>query len=185
MSFDNVTVTGAVGGGPVIGLIWAQTEDGVIGRDGGMPWDVPEDLAHFRKTTTGHPVIMGRRTWESFPRKYRPLPDRTNIVVSSSGPLEGAAVVGSLEAALAEAKRAPGAEQIWIIGGGRLYADAVAVANTAVVTVIEGNAEGDTYAPVLGPEWDLKGVTPAGGWLESSTGTRYRLSLWARGATGA
>ncbi|MBJ2120409.1 dihydrofolate reductase [Arthrobacter sp. MSA 4-2] len=182
MSFDDVTVTGAVGGEPVIGLIWAQTEDGVIGKDGGMPWHVPEDLTHFRRITTGHPVIMGRRTWESFPAKYRPLPDRTNIVVSSSGPLEGAVVVGSLQDALAEARRAPGAEQIWIIGGGKLYAEAVAEANAAVVTVIETDTDGDTYAPVLGPEWDLKGVSPAGGWLDSTSGTRYRLSLWARGS---
>ena len=182
MSFDSVTVSSAANGQPVIGMIWAQTENGVFGKDGGMPWDVPEDLAHFKATTAGHPVIMGRRTWESFPEQYRPLPGRTNIVVSSSGPFEGAVVARSLEDALAEARRAPGAEQIWIIGGARLYASAVAVANAAVVTVIESSTDGDTQAPVLGPEWDLKGVSPAGGWLTSRNGTRYRLSLWARAA---
>ena len=67
---------------PVIAMIWAQTPERVIGRDGTMPWHVPEDLAHFRAHTHGHPVIMGRRTWESFPARFRPLPGRTNIVVS-------------------------------------------------------------------------------------------------------
>ncbi len=182
MSFDSVSVSSAVNGKPVIGMIWAQTENGVFGKDGGMPWDVPEDLAHFKATTQGHPVIMGRRTWESFPEKYRPLPGRTNIVVSSSGPLEGAIVVNSLDAALAQARNSPGSEQIWIIGGAKLYASAVSEANAAVVTVIESPTDGDTQAPVLGPEWDLKGVSPAGGWLTSVNGTRYRLSLWARSA---
>ena len=88
----------ALVGSPVVGMIWAQTVDGVIGRDGTMPWHLPEDLAHFRRTTQGHPVIMGRRTWESFPEKYRPLPGRTNIVVSRQDPdpaeYRGAVVVG-------------------------------------------------------------------------------------------
>ena len=65
-----------------VGMIWAQTPDRVIGRDGTMPWHLPEDLAHFKEHTLGHPVIMGRRTWESFPERFRPLPGRTNIVVS-------------------------------------------------------------------------------------------------------
>ena len=100
-----LSVSDAVGSRPVIGMIWAQTEDGVIGRDGGIPWQVPEDMAHFKATTTGHPVIMGRRTWESFPPAFRPLPDRTNIVISSSGvDLPGAVVVDSLDAAFHAAR---------------------------------------------------------------------------------
>ena len=67
-----------------VGMIWAQTPDRVIGRDGTMPWHLPEDLAHFKEHTLGHPVIMGRRTWESFPERFRPLPGRTNIVITSS-----------------------------------------------------------------------------------------------------
>ena len=66
---------------PRIGLIWAEARGGVIGRDGGMPWHVPEDLAHFRATTLGAPVVMGRRTWESFPERLRPQPGRRNHVV--------------------------------------------------------------------------------------------------------
>ena len=67
-----------------LGLVWAQARGGVIGKDGGMPWHVPEDLAHFKAVTSGHPVIMGRRTWESFPARFRPLPGRRNIVVTAS-----------------------------------------------------------------------------------------------------
>ena len=69
---------------PAIAMIWAQTPERVIGRDGTMPWHVPEDLAHFRAHTHGHPVIMGRRTWESFPARFRPLPGRRNVAVTSS-----------------------------------------------------------------------------------------------------
>lgn len=184
---SGLSASAAVGDAPLIGMIWAQTEDGVIGRDGGMPWHLPEDLAHFKSTTAGHPVIMGRRTWESFPAEYRPLPERTNIVVTSRDPQEqalaGAVVVGSLDAALQEAGRSPGAEEIWIIGGGHLYKDALPRANAAMVTVIESDADGDTFAPVLGPDWKLAAVTPADGWLTGADGARYRISLWTRAAS--
>lgn len=87
---------------PRLGAIWAQTIDGVIGRNGTMPWHVPEDLKHFQEVTTGKPVIMGRRTWESLPDAYKPLPGRTNIIVSRSvGAVEardGAIWVSSLDA---------------------------------------------------------------------------------------
>jgi dihydrofolate reductase len=176
-----LSVSDAVGSRPVIGMIWAQTEDGVIGRDGGIPWQVPEDMAHFKATTTGHPVIMGRRTWESFPEKFRPLPDRTNIVVSRSATdLPGAVVVDSLDAAFEAAQASPGAEEIWVIGGGRVYTDAMPWANVALVTVVGSAVEGDTVAPALGVDWTLAALTPESGWLESSGGTRYRISLWTR-----
>jgi dihydrofolate reductase len=177
-----LSVLDAVGSRPVIGMIWAQTENGVIGRDGKIPWHVPEDMAHFKATTTGHPVIMGRRTWESFPSTFRPLPDRTNIVISGSGSadLRGAVLVDSLDAALQAAQASPGAEEIWIIGGSRVYTDAMPRANVALVTVIEDAVEGDTVAPAFGPEWALAALTPESGWLESSGGTRYRISLWTK-----
>ena len=178
-----LSVPEAVGSRPVIGLIWAQTEDGVIGKDGGIPWHVPEDMAHFKSTTTGHPVIMGRRTWESFPSTFRPLPDRTNIVISGSfDNIPGAVVVDSLDAAFEAARSSPGAEEIWVIGGGRVYADAMPRANAALVTVVESSADGDTVAPALGSEWALAALTPESGWLESSSGTRYRISLWRKQA---
>ena len=171
---------------PVIGLIWAQTLDGVIGRDGGMPWHLPEDLAHFKATTAGHPVIMGRRTWESFPSAYRPLPGRTNIVVSSSETLadeispSGAVVVSSLEQALDTARHSPGGDRIWIVGGAQLYEAAVPFADVAVVTVIGTSVEGDTYAPRLGPEWTFTAVSPSADWHTAANGTSYRIAVWVR-----
>lgn len=178
----------ALVGSPVIGMIWAQTVDGVIGRDGSMPWHLPEDLAHFKRTTEGHPVIMGRRTWESFPEKYRPLPGRTNIVVSRQeldrSDYPGAVVVGSLEQALREARGSEGADEIWVIGGGQVYAEAAEHANAALVTVIDTAVEGDTYAPVLAQSWNLAGVEPSEGWTTARNGTRFRISLWTRSGAG-
>ena len=171
---------------PLVGMIWAQTLDGVIGRDGGMPWHLPEDLAHFKATTAGHPVIMGRRTWESFPPAYRPLPGRTNIVVSSSETLAaelepaGAVVVPSLAQALDAAGRSDGAEQIWIVGGAQLYEAAAPLADAAVVTVINSDVGGDTYAPRLGKDWAFAAASPAEGWHSAANGTSYRIALWVR-----
>ena len=107
------------GSGVVVGGIWAQTPNGVIGADGTIPWHVPEDLKFFARTTVGHPVIMGRRTWDSFPERFRPLPGRPNIVITSrpdSAPADGSRVwaVDSYPAAVALALRllplAPGIE---------------------------------------------------------------------------
>ncbi|WP_315432208.1 dihydrofolate reductase [uncultured Rothia sp.] len=127
-----------------LGAIWAQTDAGIIGRAGDMPWYAPEDLAHFKKVTLGAPVIMGRRTWESFPPRFRPLPGRTNIVISRSvteaEEHDGALWVPSLDAALYAARDAAGAAvedaaedttadtaevDAWIIGGGSVYAEAL------------------------------------------------------------
>ena len=132
-----------------LGAIWAQTDAGIIGRDGDMPWYAPEDLAHFKKVTLGAPVIMGRRTWESFPPRFRPLPGRTNIVISRSvaeaQERDGALWVPSLDAALYAARDAVGAPvedtpadtvtadtpavDAWILGGGSVYAEALSRTN--------------------------------------------------------
>jgi dihydrofolate reductase len=87
----------------VLGLVWAQAHAGVIGRNGGMPWHVPEDLAHFKAVTLGAAVVMGRRTWESFPERFRPLPGRRNIVLTrdASWSADGAERATSLDDALA------------------------------------------------------------------------------------
>ena len=111
-----------------LGLVWAQTSTGVIGKAGDMPWHLPEDMSHFSRLTTGHPVIMGRKTWESFPDKYRPLPGRTNIVITRQAAwrdtpgAEGAVAVASLDDALLESQFVPGHETVWIIGGGEIFA---------------------------------------------------------------
>jgi len=131
-------------------LIVARAANGIIGKDNGMPWHLPADLAHFKRTTMGRPVIMGRRTWESI---GRPLPGRRNVVVTrNTGFLApGAEVVGSLEDAwrvLADA------DEVFVIGGGQLYAETLPGADRVYVTEIGKAIEGDTRFPDLDPsEW--------------------------------
>lgn len=169
-----------------IGMIWAQTVDGIIGHEGTMPWSLPEDLAHFRQTTMGHPVIMGRRTWASIPPRFRPFPGRTTIVLTSDSATAdevasaGAGVVHSLQEGLDAAASAPGSEEIWICGGGEVYAAYEPLADTAVVTVINSDAAGDTQAPRLSADWKLAQREPAEGWLSAANGTGYRHEVWER-----
>lgn len=169
-----------------IGMIWAQTKNGVIGKDGGMPWHLPEDLKHFSRLTTGHPVIMGRKTWESFPEKYRPLPGRTNIVITrnrewgSTADAEGAVVVNSLDAALLESQFSPGGQKVWIVGGGEIFEQSMGIANLAVITIIDLETDGDTFAPELGDDWTFDTMAPADGWLTAANGTNYRFTSWRR-----
>lgn len=155
-----------------IGLVWAEARGGVIGADGGMPWSVPEDLAHFRAVTTGHPVIMGRRTWESFPARFRPLPDRRNIVVTRTPDwsADGAERAGSLDEALALAD----STSVWVIGGARLFAEAIERADLLEVTELDLEVSGDTFAPSR-TGWDVAEVEPADGWSVSRTGVPYRF----------
>ena len=102
-----------------VGLIWAQSPSGVIGRHGGIPWHLPEDLARFKNLTMGHTVVMGRRTWESLPAKVRPLPGRRNVVLTRQADYmaAGATVVDGLDAALAGSNR----DLTWVIGGSEIY----------------------------------------------------------------
>src|SRR5690554_1117166 len=143
--------------GPAPKAIWAQARDTkgrpVIGSDGDMPWHVPEDLNHFKQSTAGAAVIMGRRTWESFPAAFRPLPGRTNIVITSTDSLNGAdAVVTSLDQALEAAGRLSPTTDVWIIGGGRVYADAMSLLQQLEVTEIDLEVSGDTFAPTIDPQ---------------------------------
>jgi dihydrofolate reductase len=169
-----------------LGLVWAQSSTGVLGRDGGMPWNLPEDMLHFSRLTTGHPVIMGRKTWESFPDKYRPLPGRTNIVITrqegwgETPGAEGAIAVRSLDDALLESQFAPGHETVWIIGGGDIFTQSLDLADVAVVTTIDTAEEGDTFAPELGYDWTAGASLPSDGWLTAENGTRYRITVWRR-----
>ncbi|MEA5453534.1 dihydrofolate reductase [Sinomonas sp. JGH33] len=168
-----------------VGLIWAQTHSGVIGRDGTMPWHVPEDMAHFASVTKGHPVVMGRKTWDSIPVRFRPFSDRTNIVVTrrQGWAAGGAVVVHSLEEALAAAASAPGGTRTWLIGGGELFGQALDLdaVNIAVVTYLDLELDGDAFAPKLGPEWVLASSEPVeGAWLASRTGVRYRIAVYRR-----
>ena len=135
-----------------LGLIFARARNGVIGKGGGLPWHLPEDMAHFKQITMGRPVIMGRKTWESLPDRFRPLPGRTNIVVTRQPHWQapGATGAASLPEAIALCAGEPRA---WIIGGAEIYAQAVLLAHTAEVTEIEADFEGDAHAPRFGPHW--------------------------------
>ena len=154
--------------------IWAEARGGVIGSGGTMPWHVPEDLAYFSERTRGSAVIMGRRTWESFPERFRPLPGRRNIVITRDGSYE--AVGGETCGSLDEATSLAG-DDAWIIGGGQVYREALPRVSELYVTEIDLEVDGDTRAPEIGPGWIR---STAGEWLTSRTGTRYRFMVWTR-----
>ena len=129
--------------GPRVYLVAAVASNRIIGSNGRLPWSLPEDLKHFKRLTLGHPVIMGRRTWESL---NGPLPGRDNIVVSATPGYDapGAAVANSLEGALALCTGEPVA---FVIGGSRLFAESLPIADGLVMTEIDRAYEGDTWFP--------------------------------------
>jgi dihydrofolate reductase len=135
-----------------LNLIFARARNGVIGRDNALPWHLPEDLAHFKRSTLGCPLIMGRKTWDSLPPKFRPLPGRLNVVVTRQHGWQapGAVVANSLDEACAAC---PTDSTAWVIGGAELYTQALPFASTTVVTEIDADFEGDAFAPQFGPEW--------------------------------
>ena len=157
-----------------VGLIWAQSTSGVIGRAGSIPWQLPEDLARFKEVTMSHTVVMGRRTWQSLPALVRPLPGRRNIVLSRQNGFvaNGATVVGSLEEALTD-------PQTWVIGGEQVYVLAMPKATRCEVTEVEielPRDDGDSLAPVLDETW----LGTTGEWLTSRSGLRYRFYSYRR-----
>lgn len=155
-----------------LGLIWAQSASGVIGRDGGIPWRLPEDLARFKQLTMDHTVIMGRLTWESLPAGVRPLPGRKNVVVTRHADYvaDGAEVTDIVAAHDGEA---------WVIGGAQIYALALPMAARCEITEIEidlRREDGDVMAPVLDESW----VGTTGEWLTSVSGLRYRFHSYLK-----
>ena len=135
---------------PRVVLVAAVAENGVIGDDGGMPWHYPADLQHFKGTTLGHPVVMGRLTYESIVADLGgPLPDRTNVVLSTRDldlP-EGAVHADSLDGALALAREAPGGETIYVVGGATVYEQFLDRADAMVLTEVPESPSGDTVFP--------------------------------------
>jgi dihydrofolate reductase len=157
-----------------VGLIWAQSTSGVIGRGGAIPWRLPEDLARFKKLTMGHTVVMGRRSWESLPHGVRPLPGRRNVVLSRHADYlaDGATVVTTLGDALT-------GDDIWVIGGEQIYGLAMPLATRCEVTEVDIDLpleDGDALAPVLNETW----LRVTGEWQISSTGLRYRFVSYRR-----
>jgi len=157
-----------------VGLIWAQSPSGVIGRAGAIPWRLPEDLARFKELTMGHTVVMGRLTWESLPGKVRPLPGRRNVVVTRQADYmaDGATVVGGLDEVAAD-------DEMWVIGGGQIYTLALPIATRCEVTEAEVDLpreDDDVVAPVLDEAW----VGVEGDWMTSTSGLRYRFLRYQR-----
>ncbi len=135
-----------------ISLVFAMAENRVIGRDGALPWRLPADFRHFKRLTTGHTLIMGRKTFESI---GRPLPGRRSVVLSRRPGYrpEGVEVAGGLEAALA---LAAGEEEVFVIGGAALFAEALPRARRVYLTLVHGEVDGDVQAPPLDPAaWRL------------------------------
>jgi dihydrofolate reductase len=157
-----------------VGLIWAQSPSGVIGRAGAIPWRLPEDMARFKGLTMGHTVVMGRLTWESLPGKVRPLPGRRNVVVTRQADYmaDGATVVGGLD-------EVPADDEMWVIGGGQIYTLALPIAIRCEVTEVEVDLpreDDDVVAPVLDEAW----VGVEGDWMASTSGLRYRFTSYQR-----
>jgi dihydrofolate reductase len=161
----------------MVSLIWAQAANGVIGKDGTLPWRLPEDLVRFRALTIGSTVLMGRATWDSLPDKARPLVDRRNLVLTTqtdwSAP--GAIRVGSIQAGIAQAEGS-----LWVIGGLRVYQAAFPFAKRLVITELEQSFDGDTHAPTIDADWIVQHREPAADWATSSTGLRYRVFTYER-----
>lgn len=151
---------------PTVAAIVAMDEKRLIGAKGVLPWHVPEDLAHFRKLTMGHIVVMGRKTWESLPAKVRPLPGRLNIVVSRSieeVPLpEGVLGAHSPEDALVIARRvAKEGQRVWVIGGAQIYKAMLPLCDEVHVTKVVGVHEGDAWLPPFEHEFTSRSEIPA------------------------
>ena len=137
-----------------IALIYARAANGVIGHNGTMPWHLPEDLAHFKALTQGHPVIMGRKTWDSLPARFRPLPGRANIVITRQPDWNenGVQRASNLREALLFAEQTD-STTAWIMGGAQIYAQALPLATRIELTEIAQDFDGDAHAPTPGPEW--------------------------------
>lgn len=154
-----------------INLIFARAANGVIGANNQLPWYLPEDLAHFKQATLGSPVLMGRKTWDSLPLRFRPLPGRLNVVITRQMDWHseaGCVKANSIDAALVACCSYP---EVWVIGGADVYRQVLPLANKVIVTELKDSFEGDAFAPNLGSDWDSQTTE----WLQSTTGLFYRF----------
>lgn len=158
-------------------LIAAMGRQREVGAGNALLWHLPEDLAHFKATTLGQPVLMGRKTWESLPERFRPLPGRRNLVMTRGDAVPGAETARSLSDALTLCAAEP---VLWVIGGAELWRLALPHASQIVLTEVdEVYPQADTHFPPLGPGWRVNGPEV---WQTSRTGLRYRIRSWV--ATG-
>lgn len=135
-------------------IIAAIDQEKAIGKNGEIPWHIPEDLKHFKEKTTGHPVIMGRKTFESLPENFRPLPERTNIVLTRSDmDKEGVEIAKSFQKAYSIAR--DHGEEAFIIGGASVYEQALPQADRMILTEVKKEVDGDTFFPEFDrEEWN-------------------------------
>lgn len=158
---------------PRLTLVVARARHGVIGRDNTLPWHLPEDLQHFKATTMGHPILMGRRTFESI---GRPLPGRRSIVLSRDPgwAREGCERAGSLDEAIALCAGLP---EAFVVGGAAVYAQALPRADRLIVTEVDLEVDGDAWFPAIDPAaWACTSRSPA----ISRTGQHYEIGIWER-----
>ncbi|RPH43199.1 MAG: dihydrofolate reductase [Burkholderiales bacterium] len=158
---------------PRLTLVVARARDGVIGRDNALPWHLPEDLQHFKATTMGHPILMGRRTFESI---GRPLPGRRTVVLTRDAgwARDGCERAGSLDEAIALCAGAP---EAFVVGGAQVYREAMARADRLIVTDIDLDVDGDARFPSIDPAaWTCTSRSPA----VSRTGLHYAIGVWER-----
>ena len=145
-------------------MIAAVAENGVIGKDNDLAWSLPDDMKYFMNTTKGHYIVLGRKNYDSLPPKFRPLPDRTNVVITrqSDLQLEGAHIVNTLEEAFEFCKK-NNQEKIFVIGGGQIYKLALPYADTLYITEVHHSFDGDTYFPEFDKsDWEEVSREPHG-----------------------
>jgi dihydrofolate reductase len=148
---------------PEIVIIAAVARNRVIGKGNRLLWNIPEDMAHFKALTSGHTVIMGRKTWESLPPRFRPLPGRRNIVISrqTDYAAPGAEVADSLENSL---KLASNAAVVFVIGGEQIYRQAMVLADRLEITEVNQEPEGDAWFPeIAAVDWEKTAKTEGKG----------------------
>jgi dihydrofolate reductase len=157
----------------IVSLVYAQSRNGIIGSHGKLPWRLPSDLKRFKQVTMGKPIIMGRKTWDSLPRK--PLPGRLNIVITRQKDFaaEGATVVSDVAGAMAAAGEVP---EICVIGGGQIYAAFLPLATRVYLTEIDLEVQGDTFAPTLkSPPWREVSLEVHAGANDDDCGFKLRV----------
>jgi dihydrofolate reductase len=145
-----------------LSLIFAQSLNGIIGDSGKIPWSIPENMAHFKRHTMHHPVIMGRKTWDSLPQSVKPLPSRPNLILSRQAHFSahGASVHTSIEDAIQHCFLLPcRPQEVWCIGGSEIYSQAIPFASKIIRTTVHIELAGDTHAPFINDAWRLTKIT--------------------------
>jgi len=162
---------------PRVTAIMARARNGTIGRGNSLPWHIPEDLRHFKALTSGHPIIMGRNTWDSL---SRPLPNRRNIVITRQ-PHWSASGAESAQSVGAAIDLCAGNEEIFVIGGAQIYEAALPLTDRLIITEIDADITGDTYFPAPDPAlWRVVEHRPGDAGGEGNAGPRFAFVTYVR-----